>query len=294
MPILASRAASHGRGDIRAFSARMPTQTITAAGGPGLLTPFLARQQHGGGASSVKDPVNTLCASPKDQNQIAVVHVAKMTSGGVGSSANQPFPTVTACSFKKRPGGNPPLGVSAVFLAQNNGGMVGHGAGESVSTINGKGANQSLVSVGLAAYFESLQDCALAEGMHTITTKDRFALWAAELGIPVLTPELAKKARRVARFLRQHGVKVEGQFAMCGEFVIVDIGMRMLTARELYRAQGFGEDYIIDFGYLEDGKRITLTKTAQVKMCGNSVCPPMAEALFRLNLPAEHLMKEAA
>ncbi len=30
-----------------------------------------------------------------------------------------------------------------------------------------------------------------------------------------------------------------------------------------------------------------LTKTAQVRMCGNSVCPPIAEALVRANFAAE-------
>lgn len=333
---------------------------------------FVSYGQHGGRNRSAGDPVHVVTASPKDSNSVVAVHVAKMTTGGVGSSARKAFPTITAGSYKKRPGGNPPLGVCAtglaaplcivprygerkgqrprtrpvsapvasvtptsnqgalasvflaqqnfgdkpnyhvrgpvravvaggghealtsVFLAQNNGGMVGHAAEEPVSTMNGKGANQSLLAVGLAAYFESLQDPRLDEGMHTITTRDRFAVFAAELGIPVLTPELAKRARRVARFLRRHGVKVEGEFAMCGEFVIVDIGMRMLTARELYRAQGFGEDYIIDRGFLEDGTEIRLTKTAQVRMCGNSVCPPMAEILFRLNLPEHYLMKEAA
>lgn len=110
-------------------------------------------------------------------------------------------------------------------------------------------------------------------------------------------PTIRKRLYLVARFLRRHGVKVEGEFAMCGEFVIVDIGMRMLTARELYRAQGFGDDYIIDRGMFlkKDGtlEERPLTKTAQVRMCGNSVCPPMAEALIRCNQP-EYALEEAA
>lgn len=65
---------------------------------------------------------------------------------------------------------------------------------------------------------------------------------------------------------------------------IVDIGMRMLTPRELYLAQGFRPDYIIDHGIDEDGGVIPLTKTAQVHMCGNSVSPVCAEALVRANL----------
>jgi DNA (cytosine-5)-methyltransferase 1 len=53
------------------------------------------------------------------------------------------------------------------------------------------------------------------------------------------------------------------------EYVIVDIGMRMLVPRELYRAQGFPDIYRIDIEYR--GK--PLTKTAQVRMVGNSVSP---------------------
>lgn len=63
-------------------------------------------------------------------------------------------------------------------------------------------------------------------------------------------------------------------------YAIVDIGMRMLTPRELYRIQGFGDDYVIDFEL--DGK--TLSQKAQVRMCGNSVSPYMSEALVRANV----------
>jgi DNA (cytosine-5)-methyltransferase 1 len=61
------------------------------------------------------------------------------------------------------------------------------------------------------------------------------------------------------------------------QYVVADIGMRMLAARELYRAQGFPDDYLIDVEL--DGKR--LTNKAQVRMVGNSVCPPVAAALAR-------------
>lgn len=56
--------------------------------------------------------------------------------------------------------------------------------------------------------------------------------------------------------------------------------LRMLTPRELFRAQGFPDSYIIDPTY--NGK--PMTKTAQIKMCGNSVCPPLSEALVLANL----------
>jgi DNA (cytosine-5)-methyltransferase 1 len=56
--------------------------------------------------------------------------------------------------------------------------------------------------------------------------------------------------------------------------------MRMLEPHELFAAQGFPKDYIISHD--ADGK--AYPKSAQVARCGNSVCPPMAEALVRANL----------
>ena len=64
-------------------------------------------------------------------------------------------------------------------------------------------------------------------------------------------------------------------------YFISDIGLRMLTPRELYAANGFPPDYIIDHDYT--GKEYG--KTKQVARCGNAVPPPFAEALVRANLP---------
>ena len=57
--------------------------------------------------------------------------------------------------------------------------------------------------------------------------------------------------------------------------------MRMLTPRELYSAMGFPPDYKIDRDYT--GK--PYPKNQQVARCGNAVCPAMAEALVRANVP---------
>ena len=61
----------------------------------------------------------------------------------------------------------------------------------------------------------------------------------------------------------------------------MDIGLRMLTPRELFDAQGFPENYIIDVD--ADGK--AYPKAEQVARCGNAVCPPIPAALVRANLP---------
>lgn len=64
-------------------------------------------------------------------------------------------------------------------------------------------------------------------------------------------------------------------------YYIADITLRMLTPRELYNAMGFPADYVIDRDYM--GK--AYGKQKQVARCGNAVCPPMAEAMVRANLP---------
>ena len=65
------------------------------------------------------------------------------------------------------------------------------------------------------------------------------------------------------------------------KYRIADIGLRMLTPRELFDAQGFPHDYIIDVD--ADGK--PYPKSEQVARCGNAVCPPIPTALVRANLP---------
>ena len=104
----------------------------------------------------------------------------------------------------------------------------------------------ALVRVFLIKYYGSDQAPELQGPLHTVTSRDRFGL-----------------------------VTVSGQ-----DYAIADIGLRMLTPRELFRAQGFPERYAIG-----DGVGLNLTKSAQVRMCGNSVCPPVACALVSANVP---------
>ena len=62
-------------------------------------------------------------------------------------------------------------------------------------------------------------------------------------------------------------------------YFMADIGLRMLTPRELYRANGFPDDYIIDRDYLGNEYK----KAKQVARCGNAVPPPFATALVWAN-----------
>lgn len=125
-----------------------------------------------------------------------------------------------------------------------------------LGTVSAQGTHHAEVRAFLTAYYGSDQDTPLDDPLHTVTTKPRFGL-----------------------------VTVAGQ-----QYHIADIGMRMLQPRELYRAQGFPDSYIIDRG--ADGRQ--LPKDAQVRMCGNSVCPPLAKALVAANYSERQGLLQAA
>ena len=109
-----------------------------------------------------------------------------------------------------------------------------------------------------------------------------------------LSPEHEAGALRVAAFLMEYYSEGEPPNPITTKdylalvtvmiqgtpYVIVDIGLRMLIPRELYRAQGFREDYVIDYGH--DGRKFT--KDQQVRMVGNSVPPDVIKAIYGANL----------
>lgn len=118
------------------------------------------------------------------------------------------------------------------------------------------GNHSAAVNSFLIAYYgNESESVSLFDPMRTVTSRDRFALVSVDG--------------------RDHG--------------IADISMRMLAPRELYRAQGFPESYKIDIPF--NGK--PLSKSAQVRMCGNSVCPPIAQAIVAANY-AQNTMEIAA
>ena len=142
-----------------------------------------------------------------------------------------------------------------------------------------------LVSAFLAKHFGGHEGpgISLAQPIDTITTVDHHALVMAFLtkyyGTGAIGSSLADPLHTVRSTDHYGLVMVHGT-----PHRIVDIGMRMLTPRELYRAQSFPDDYTITHGLDEAGAVVQLTKTAQVRMCGNSVAPAVAEALVRANV----------
>jgi len=276
-----------------------PTHTITAGGaGLTLVAPVLTYAQQGGGIRDMAAPHHTICASSKDQNAMIA---ATMVQTGYGEREGQaaraldigkPLGTVVAGGGKHAP--------VAAFLAQHNTGVYARAAHDPLSTICQTGSHQTLAATFFAKYYGTGDGQVTGEPLHTVPTHDRFAHVQAALAAPPFAPKHEAKARLVAQLLRDFRLWDDREFVTLAidgaEFVIVDIGLRMLTPRELFRAQGFPEDYVIEGAWegLDTAGPVfrPFPKDVQVSCCGNSVCPPLAEALVLAN--CGHLMAEAA
>jgi DNA (cytosine-5)-methyltransferase 1 len=283
--------------------------------------PFIVTCNHSGDGfrgQGMTEPFKTI-TSAHDAHGLVVPYITKFQENSIGTALDEPLHTVMA--------GAPRHGLVTAFLAKHYGGVVGHGVERpigAVTTID----HHSVVTAQIQTYYGAKRDgevrgCAADGLLGTQTTENRHALVTSQIvklrgtckdGQPILAPLPTITAGgthigEVRAFLikyygsSEHGqslrdplhtvtakhrmglVTIEGQ-----DWQVVDIGMRMLSPRELFRAQGFPEGYVIDFEH--NGR--PLSKAAQVRMCGNSVCPPIAAALVRANyVPAEQ-MAEAA
>lgn len=228
-----------------------PIGTMVAGGSKhALVAAFLA--QHNAGARMENNagrpadaPLSTLTTRGTQQNLVAV-HLGYAQQGGAVRPADAPLHTVTASPKDQNQ-------VVAASLMNMHGSSRRSASIEAPHpTLTAGGQHSALVAAFMHKYYGTDQDPRLGDPVHTVTTRDRFGLVT---------------------------VDIDGQ-----SFAVADIGMRMLTPREQFRAQGFPESYVID----RDLEGQPITKTAQTRMCGNSVCPPLAAALVRAN--CAHLM----
>ncbi len=164
--------------------------------------------------------------------------IAKHYGGMVGVEADRPLPTTTGKGCQNQL-------VAATLIQSGYGERNGQlpralDIQAPLGTVVAGGCKAALVYSFLVKYFGTAIGASLHEPAPTTTTKDRFGLVT---------------------------VQVNGE-----PYVIIDIGMRMLTPRELARAQGFPDTYLL-----------TGTKTSQVARIGNSVCPHVAAAIVKAN-----------
>lgn len=238
------------------ISAAEPLSTATGVNKHRLVTPKLSpfiEQAFGGtyegNGANADSPLPTVTAT--DHNRLVSAYISKYYGGtydGAGSGADEPLHTVTV---EER------HAVAGAFLShfyKGNGSAQGSAADEPVPTVMGNN-KASVVTAKLTP-----ADLKCNEFGHWAEIR---AILNRYVGYTLADDEIL--------LFRIHD----------NVYFLSDIGMRMLTPRELYLAQGFPADYQIEFDY--NGK--PYSKKEQVARCGNAVCPPMAEAVVRANLP---------
>ena len=252
----------------RALDLNMPLGTITAGGQKfATAAAYLVHAGHGEGSGA-----------------------SKRRSYGINDIAG-PLGTVTAS------GGGQSL--ATAFMVQANGGFNSTPARslrDPVSTVTSSGSQQQLVTAHLATLRHHSTGRDLREPLATVAAGgEHHALVQYELS----RDDEAGALRCAAFLMRYHGsggqwadprdpmttVTTRDRLALVtvwlqgAPWVIVDIRLRMLTPRELYNAQDFPAWYVIDRTAVGQ----PLTKTAQIRMCGNSVSPVPMRAIVSAN-----------
>jgi DNA (cytosine-5)-methyltransferase 1 len=275
-PFIVSIAQTGFAGDGRQYSVSEPLRTVVSKAEHCVCVPVLMRNNENAVGSDAREPIGTITTGGHHMliAPSIIQYHSEQDDGVRGQTVDKPIMTVDASNrygmvsafiSKFYGGGNTspasdvgdPLptvtaidhnAVCAAYITQFNNYCDGQVVDDPLNTITAKSNHFGEVRAFLVKYYGSGDNAVSCEKpAPTITVKDRMGL-----------------------------VTVRGQ-----DYKIVDIGLRMLTPRELFDAQGFPSDYIIDVD--ADGKGYP--KSEQVARCGNAVCPPIPTALVRANLP---------
>lgn len=269
---------NHSGEGFRGQSTDEPLGTITAKNGYGVVTPTIMCNNTNNVGANVETPLPTITTgnrnylvapmliqyhseTAKDEVRgqelteplmtqdtsnryaLSVAHIMKNYGGGYNGAGSAADAPLDTVTAKDHNS----LVTAHIMTMRRN--MDGQPVDEPLTTISSSGAHHAEVQAFLVKYFSTGAAKSVNEPLDTVTTKDRFAL-----------------------------VTIHGE-----EYIITDIKMRMLQPRELFNAQGFPSDYIIDHD--ADGHKYP--KVKQVARCGNAVTPQVPAALVRANLPEE-------
>lgn len=236
---------------VRASGLGTPINTVDASNRYGLTCANLVEYYTGGRPLDVQDPLHTVTSH--DREAVVAAHIAKYYGGVVGEKVGEPLPTVTAIDHNA---------VCAAHVVKFKGDNVGTPPSEPLQTVTASAGKERACSGGTFAVCRA--------HLAKIRSGDDLGHW----------PEIRDLLNEFCGYTLADDevllLEIDGVL-----YYIADIGLRMLSPRELYNAMGFPPDYIIDRDYLGNEYK----KSAQVARCGNAVCPPVASALVRANLP---------
>lgn len=234
---------------VRGQSVTEPIMTVDASNRYGLMASYLT--EYFGGSHdgpNLRDPLHT--ATTRDREGLTVANIHQYFGGAEGSAVSGPLPTVTSWD---------------------------HNALELAHLARFKGSGQRADACGQSAE-EPLRTVTAADGQFA---EVRTVMIRAGQGVPLgHWPEVRAMLNKYCGYTM--GEDEILLLRICGKwFFIYDVGLRMLTPRELARAMGFPDDYVIE--RFADGTPVP--RSQQVAKIGNAVCPRVAEALVRANLP---------
>ena len=260
--------ANYGGGDIVQPTSE-PLRTITASPKGGShavvdaqLAPFVStyygqKNSDESRGADMRSPV----ATQTTENRFSLASAVIVGCGGRAAQSNprdlrDPMATITAKADAV---------LATAFLSRQFGASIGQSLGElAPTTTAGGGGKSAVLELSLSPEDEAN---ALRVAAFLIRYYSEGGQWG-DLGRPIDTIATKDRLALVTIYLHGH------------PYVIVDITLRMLQPRELYRAQGFPESYVIDRGH--DGRRFA--KYQQVRFVGNSVSPPPMAAIVAANL----------
>lgn len=306
---------NHG-GERRPQDIHEPMPTITGKHGYGVVEPYLVQIGQTGFAADrskdVREPLTTIVSKNEHcliEPKLAPCVMCNNTNN-VGASAESPLPTITT--------GNRNFVVDPTLIQYHsetaNGEVRGQKLDEPIMTVDGTN-RYGLVTSFLHKYYDGGYTGAgesVENPLPTVTSWDHNSLCAATMiqmnnncygrditePIPTITSGDGHFGEVRAFLIKYYGQGIGqdieeplntvtsrdrfGLVTIAGvDYQIVDIGLRMLEPKELYGCQGVPEDYIIDHDCY--GKKIS--RSEQVRKCGNMVPPKFSEALVRANLP---------
>ena len=243
-PTLIQYHTEQGAKEVRGQGLEEPIQTVDAANRYGLSAAYLS-EYYGNGRDGIdiEKPAQTITA--KDREALSTAFLSKFFTGVDGADINDPAPTVTA--------------------VDHNSMVLSH-----LAHFKGKDKGQHPLDPLMTV---TARDGQFADIRATVVKWDGHT----DLGY---WNEVRKMLNQYCGYSLADDeillLNIRGAW-----YFISDIGLRMLTPRELYDAMGFPHDYIID----KDINGNAITRADQVARCGNAVCPAVAEALVRANLP---------
>lgn len=263
---------NHAGDNFRGQSIHETMPTITAKHGFGTVTPYAVpigygeRKGQAPRVNSVNEPIGTIVASGTKHylcSPYMIQYHSETAKGEVrGQEVSRPIQTIDTSNR---------YGLVAAFLTKFYKSGIGQGINDPLHTITTSPGHFGQVSV-LMVDKESL----LAAGVDEETAQK--ATWVSEF---IMEYYGCGTGQSVTEPL--HTIVTKDRFALVtilgNQYAILDIFLRMLTPEELKLAQGFPKDYIIDRDYA--WKKYPICE--QVARIGNSVVPVMAKALVESN-----------